>query len=237
LIGPIPRLRVFLDLDDCLISAIGIPEPPHGPYSRRQDVVLDEWKSINHDTIVVSLEERKWVVVLRPGLSHFLNEAKTIADLYIFTAGTKPYADMIVSQVIDPTSTIIKKAFASNMVTECYGGETKDLRKLGEYFDPKRSVLIDNRSRNMVLQPSNGIVSVVSTAMMLVDPKNQSFIDEENPLSEVLADLQNMALLDDVRPYLETKYQLFETRFKEGCEEHDDYLKAVKATSLKYLDL
>lgn len=57
---------------------------------------------------------------------------------------------------------------------------------------------------------------------------------ENNSLPDVLLDLQNMAELDDVRPYLEKKYQLLDRYFTAGGRFHHYYLAAVNATKGLY---
>jgi hypothetical protein len=239
---PLPRLRVFLDIDDCLLYKREI-------YHNNEESVVEQqrnWKALGlgHDTVVIKKGQSNgycfhYFAVLRPGLSEFLEEANKIADLYVFSGMGQWYVDAVVEQAIDPNSKYIKKVFAWDTMTigSC-GWYTKDLRKLGDYYDPKRSVLIDNCPHNLMLQPNNGIISANSPAMSQGDPKRyldednlikktalaEYFLKERNPLSEVLTDLQSVASLEDVRPYLKKKYQLYAT---ELCEERykSDYYR------------
>jgi hypothetical protein len=237
----LPRLKVFLDIDGTIACQASCRE-------RDIQIKIDAWKSFGHKSLYI--KELDTLAVLRPGLSNFLNEANKFADLYIFTAGGQIFADQMVSKAIDPTSSFIKKAFAYDKVTHHSRGYTKDLRKLGAYYDPKRSVLIDDCVDNMVLQPHNGIQSNMSWAMREGNPelylepnistwKQLEDFMENNSLADVLLDLQNMAELDDVRPYLEKKYQLRDRHFTDrGCAEldnyHHHYLAAVKVTKGLY---
>lgn len=158
----LPRLKVFLDIDGTIACQASCED-------RKIQIQMDAWKSFGHQSLYI--KELDTFAVLRPGLSHFLNEANKFADLYIFTAGGQIFADQMVSKAIDPTSSFIKKAFAWDKVTRHSHGYTKDLRKLGAYYDPKRSVLIDDYLDNMVLQPHNGIQSYASRAMRQGNPE------------------------------------------------------------------
>jgi hypothetical protein len=100
------------------------------------------------------------------------------------------------------------------------------LNKLGDSFDPKRSVLIDDDLSDLMSQPHNGIPSEISQLMR--EPKKTIYdakdgflaghtpsevivslrdrMIEVNPLEDILADLRVLSKLDDVRPYLKEKY-------------------------------
>jgi hypothetical protein len=225
------RLRVFLDLDDCLINA-GMVNP--GQY---QDA-KKSWKDLGIDCSCIafpsSLRVDYYYVAFRPGLFSFLEEASELADLYVFTAGTFDYATEVV-KLIDPERKMIRKYWGREMVT--WNGRvmalnplnrpyTKDLTRLGVDFQPLRSVLIDNQITNMIFQPQNGILSESSTLMQLgfkylqlcehnkMDPvtfagaNNLILRPEHNPLDSVLSDLNRMKDLDDVRPYLHEKHRI-----------------------------
>lgn len=219
----IQRMRIFLDLDDCLLNAEALPETQLEEASRL-------WKKIGIDSTNIRVDTSVFCLALRPGLFSFLEEAHQIGDLYVFTAGTRDYATAI-TKVIDPKGQYIRRYWAREMISWKYFRQefdyfyTKDLRTLQEHFDPKRSVLIDNQIRNMIFQPQNGILSETSGVMQVgldhlrhceeknLDPQRGADPDrplnpEYNPLNLVLGDLKKMQHLEDVRPYLHGKYQI-----------------------------
>jgi hypothetical protein len=227
----IQRLRIFLDLDDCLVNSEQL-------FSGSSEEASQLWKKIGiHSTSVAvhsGFKISHFCVALRPGLFSFLDEAHQIGDLYVFTAGTRDYATAILKK-IDPEGKYIRKYWAREMISwEFFVREfdyfyTKDLKRLQD-FDPKRSVLIDNQIQNMIFQPQNGILSETSQVMQLglkhllhcseknLDPLSYTgpqtnsagrpLQPEYNPLNHILGDLREMKDLEDVRPYLHDKYQI-----------------------------
>jgi hypothetical protein len=223
------RLRVFLDLDDCLINT-GIISPDQFQGAKKS------WTCVGIDCSYIafptSLSVDYYYVAFRPHLFSFLEEASKIADLHVFTAGTFEYATAVVN-LIDPEGKMICKYWGREMVTwnrrilALNRPYTKDLTRLGSFFHPQRSVLIDNQITNMIFQPQNGILSESSSVMQLglnylqhceakqIDPFTYGgdFVmkPEHNPLDAVLQDLHGMKDLEDVRPYLHGKYKIIQT--------------------------
>lgn len=213
--SPFPRLQVFLDLDDCLVNTELV-----GSFEN----IEETWNKLGFESFTFSLPgtyPSHYGVVMRPGLRQFLSEANAIADLFIFTDATEEYAAKIV-QNLDPSSTLIQRVWSRESVRSMGRGNTKDLTKLeGIIFNPKRGILIDNNSYNMVYQPHNGILSQSSTRMSCgirfkrtcSTPK-----PEENPLQDILAELHSMTHLEDIRPYLRDKYHIAEL-IKATCDD------------------
>ena len=207
--SPFPRLQIFLDLDDCLVNTERV-----GIFKNVQEV----WNQMGFESFPISIPwqsigQMPHIVVMRPGLRQFLSEAHAIADLYIFTQGIEEYATKVAAY-LDPSSTLIQKVWSRESVCYVGGMYTKDLTKLeGVIFNPKRGILIDNDSFNMLYQPHNGIISQSSSTMSWGVTKYHSCSKkkpEDNPLLDILTELQLINHLEDIRPYLRDKYQIAE---------------------------
>lgn len=221
------RLRLFLDLDDCLINSELI-NPLHSKELQSKLLTVGIESAII--TLKSSPQQSTYCVAFRPGLFHFLEEACQFSDLYVFSAGTEQYVEQIVKK-IDAKNEYFKKYWGRNMVTWNLFVEdqfdfryTKDLAKLADDFHPQRSVLIDNYVTNMIYQPYNGILTESSQIMQkgsyyllscernnrnpYLTENGEQLQPELNPLASILEDLKHIKDLDDVRPYLSQKYQI-----------------------------
>lgn len=113
-------------------------------------------KLIFHDKI--DNYTQQYNVIERPHLLEGLDMIKDSkkAEIFLFTAGTKEYADGVLN-FIDPNRKYFTKVWSrydcTRMPNYC---DTKDLRKLGKYYIPERTTLIDDRQENFFLQPENG---------------------------------------------------------------------------------
>lgn len=132
---------------------------------------------------------------MRPGVLEFLNKTSKDFDLYVFTAATKEYADLVLD-TLDPGKVLFHRRLYR---TECsrtrQGYYTKDLRKITSNLE--RVVLVDNNPICFVPQPTNGIWI-------------PSFYDDHHDralywLMDVLNDLKNAF---DVRPLLDRQIRL-----------------------------
>lgn len=222
------RLRVFLDLDDCLVNSEPITA---GNYEQLQAILFKH--GIDSTSITFDSRDRSpisYCVAFRPGLFQFLDEASKLSDLYVFSAGSDEYVEKIVKK-IDPNGKYFQKYWGAKMVSWNFFAKnefefhyTKDLKRLEGHFHPQRSLLIDNYITNMIYHPHNGIVTETSQIMQKGGyyllhcermNKNPYFMDdgeplkeEINPLTSILEDLKHLEDHEDIRPYLSQKYQI-----------------------------
>jgi hypothetical protein len=238
--GSLPRLRLFLDIDDCLLNS-------HNIHPNEINLAKNYWDSlgIQADCLRYS-KDHYFSVAFRPGLFSFLNEVKTFADIYLFTAGDLNYAAGI-ARLIDPNASIIQRYWARETVSwspDDFYVYTKDLHQLENYFIPTRSILIDNSISNMILQPENCILSVTSFTLK-VSPKQALNVQhlirynstEVNPFDSLVSDLRLLSSLDDVRPYLREKYQIRKTLQNYSFDQkwNEFILSIVNKNKMKYI--
>jgi TFIIF-interacting CTD phosphatase-like protein len=134
--------NVYLDLDNTLIygnvSDTGIPtkiyKNRYGLYER-----------------VVKCEDKYVKIIIRNYFFECLEELHKYADIYVFTAATKEYADAILD-VIDKKRRIKKRYYRE----DCGVNGEKDMSKYK--FSKKKTVMIDDRMISFALQPENGIL-------------------------------------------------------------------------------
>jgi TFIIF-interacting CTD phosphatase-like protein len=144
---------------------------------------------------------------LRPGLQEYLRELTEVADVFAFTASPSVYARPII-KCLDPEQKIFKKVWYRESCTykridsQRSGGgymefATKDLETMKHYYDPNRTILVDDSIHSFLPQPSNGI-------------KIPNFFNEpeDDHLSEVLKVVKELQTESDVRPALHAKFDL-----------------------------
>ena len=90
----------------------------------------------------------------RPGLSTFLDELSTFAEVVVWTAGMKGYASPL-TDAIDPAGTIEWRLYRDSCVSTPHRDHVKDLSLIGR--DLRRTVLVDNNPFSFLLQPHNGV--------------------------------------------------------------------------------
>jgi len=177
---PLARLRVVMDVDECMLYAYEISQQE---LSRRK---LSPKKGIIVWTEGSNSYPLK--VYLRPGLKNFLHEVSQFADLYVMTAGNASYARPLI-RVIDPEGKIFKDIITREKFDFRVG---KNLEALGEKYDKKRTVLVDNMAMNFSYQRSNGI--------LVREFLGDSYDDQ---LEYVRGLIQNLQNVEDVRDVLE----------------------------------
>ena len=161
-----------------------LPPLDYGCYKYSLVVDLDE-------TLIYSfLLNGENTYLIRPHCFDFLNEISSFFEIIIFTAGTKDYADKILNQ-IDKNKVWIKYRLYREHLT--FDNEElsifKDLSKLGR--DLSKTIIIDNREENFVLQPNNGL---------LIKTWNGDFEDRELlDLKNILKGIYSYGQMIDVR--------------------------------------
>jgi len=176
----LPKLKVVMDVDECMLFAYEVPARE-----------LSRQKSSSNESFIVWTDGSNSYplkVFLRPGLKVFLHEVSKFADIYVMTAGNLTYANPLI-RAIDPEGNIFKEVITREKF-DFRGG--KDLEVLGENYDMKRTVLVDNMARNFSYQRSNGIL----VREYLGDPR-------DDQLDYVLDLLLSLHQAEDVRKFLE----------------------------------
>ncbi|GLE10400.1 hypothetical protein PINS_up022501 [Pythium insidiosum] len=126
------KLSLVLDLDHTLLHAV-----------RVSDVVGEIAKTDDtHFFYIPGLPHQEHVVKLRPGLSAFLSELSTMYDLFIYTHGTRLYAEEI-AKIIDPTGAIFQHRIVAR--TDTPDMAHKSLKLLFPSCDDRMILVLDDR--------------------------------------------------------------------------------------------
>ena len=133
------RKTIVLDLDETLIHASPTLHNPDHMISR-----------LNPDGSTLCIR-----VNIRPYAKDFLRALSSIADIIIFTAGIKSYADAILS-LLDPNNQFIKARYYRDSCIAYSTGYIKDLKVLNK--DLRDVLIIDNLAVSFSNQQENGIL-------------------------------------------------------------------------------
>ncbi|CAH0473310.1 unnamed protein product [Peronospora belbahrii] len=125
------KLSLVLDLDHTLLHAV-----------RVDDVVGDIAKTDNLHFFFIPGLVQQHVVKLRPGLTEFLTELSALYDLFIYTHGTRLYAEQIV-KIIDPDETYFKNRVVAR--TDTPDMLHKSLKLLFPSCDDSMILVLDDR--------------------------------------------------------------------------------------------
>jgi len=193
----LPRLKVVLDMDECLIHSIfneGVT-PGRVAYGRASSGPPHAAAAAHavESFPLTMLDRAKCLVNKRPRVDWFLEQVSSRFDTYVMTAGTRDYAEPLLD-VLDPNR-VLKGRFYRDSCVFHEGHYFKDLRLVDE--DPRRVLLVDNNPASFVLCPANGIPVV-------------SFYDDpqDRGLEGVLAVLLQLEAERDVRRPLRQMYGL-----------------------------
>lgn len=221
------NLVVVLDMDECIIHSqfLTIESDKENNY-RQYEADRPQSHAFNHDdepeSIIPSscesfrlcLSDGDQVHVnKRPNLDSFLKKITKRYQTYVFTAALEVYAGPLLDK-LDPDGTMFAGRFYREHCTyePTLGVYIKDLNniKLKEtqqqenngsnlktLFDDKRVVLIDNNPYSFLANPTNGIL----VSNFYDDPKDDT-------LQAVMELLEELDLVDDVRPILDEKFGL-----------------------------
>ncbi|KAH8581481.1 NLI interacting factor CTD-like phosphatase [Cryptosporidium sp. chipmunk genotype I] len=155
-------------------------------------------KGVKPDLLVnIAAYSSPWFVYYRPFLKFFLKNASKLGRICVFTASTKEYAEQVINS-IDPNQDLIKYKLFREHCTVYNKGYMKDLRII-QGADLKRTVLVDNSLISNTLQLDNAI------------PVDSWYgCSKDNELLRLLVLLNRIQLLNDVRPYLASRYGIRE---------------------------
>mmetsp|Transcript_34794 Transcript_34794/g.44880 ORF Transcript_34794/g.44880 Transcript_34794/m.44880 type:complete len:375 (+) Transcript_34794:49-1173(+) len=196
----IPKLKVVLDMDECLIHSIfneGI-QPGRMPFARpNAPPPSPPPQHITPQTLesfpLKMLDNASCLVNKRPRIDWFLEQVANRFETYVMTAGTRDYAEPLLDKL--DSKRLLKGRFYRDSCVFHDGHYFKDLNLVDQ--DPRRIVLVDNNPASFVLCPANGIPVI-------------SFYDDPNDRAleqalEVLISLENE---NDVRRMLRQMYNL-----------------------------
>ncbi|KAG6618801.1 TFIIF-interacting CTD phosphatase [Phytophthora cinnamomi] len=125
------KLSLVLDLDHTLLHAV-----------RVDDVVGEITKSDDIYFFFIPGLAQQHVVKLRPGLTEFLTELSALYDLFIYTHGTRLYAEQIV-KIIDPDESYFKNRIVAR--TDTPDMLHKSLKLLFPSCDDSMILVLDDR--------------------------------------------------------------------------------------------
>ncbi|TNV77567.1 hypothetical protein FGO68_gene17773 [Halteria grandinella] len=129
--------------------------PPISPedQSRTYTLVLDLSETLC--TFKFTDSQEVDLLLIRPGVHHFLRELSKLYELAIFTSSTQDFADWAID-IIDPHRYVKHRLYRQHVTYE-EGSAVgfKDIAKLGR--DLSRVIIIDNTYETMQLHPYNGV--------------------------------------------------------------------------------
>ncbi|OMJ93885.1 hypothetical protein SteCoe_3079 [Stentor coeruleus] len=163
------KKTIALDLDETLIYS--------SPTNLTPDHIITR---LLHDNSTITIK-----VSIRPYVKDFLRILSSLANIIIFTASAKNYADTIID-LIDPNHKHISARYYRDSCVLSQYGFIKDLNILKKPL--KDILLIDNLSTSFLYQKQNGILI-------------QSWYGDKNDteLYKLLKFLQKILLCDDFR--------------------------------------
>ncbi|KAG2452881.1 hypothetical protein HYH02_002225 [Chlamydomonas schloesseri] len=165
------KLCVLLDLDGTLVSSYTPRRAPRLPTYVRTHVVGTGSK----------LNPAGVFVVERPGLTEFLEELASFAEVIIFTAGLEDYAKPIID-AIDPSGRLFAhRIYREGTLRTDYYQCVKDMARLNR--DLRRTVLVDDTPLAFLHQPDNGVPVLGFRG----DPDDRLLLEAVLPLMQVLA--------------------------------------------------
>uniref|UniRef100_A0A453MHW4 FCP1 homology domain-containing protein n=2 Tax=Aegilops tauschii subsp. strangulata TaxID=200361 RepID=A0A453MHW4_AEGTS len=173
-----PRTTLVLDLDETLVHSTLEP-------CEDSDFTFPVHFNLRDHTIYVRC---------RPYLKDFLERVASMFEIIIFTASQSIYAEQLLN-VLDPKRRLFRHRVYRESCVYVEGNYLKDLSVLGR--DLSRVVIVDNSPQAFGFQLDNGIPI-------------ESWFDDPNDkeLLALLPFLESLVGVEDVRPFIATKFNL-----------------------------
>lgn len=173
-----PRTTLVLDLDETLVHSTLEP-------CEDSDFTFPVHFNLRDHTIYVRC---------RPYLKEFLERVASMFEIIIFTASQSIYAEQLLN-VLDPKRRLFRHRVYRESCVYVEGNYLKDLSVLGR--DLSRVVIVDNSPQAFGFQLDNGIPI-------------ESWFDDPNDkeLLALLPFLESLVGVEDVRPFIATKFNL-----------------------------
>ena len=162
------KKTLVLDLDETLVHS------GFNPFPYPSDVVIQlEFENLIHDIHVL----------VRPGVSEFLQLMAEKYEIVIFTASLSKYADPLLD-IIDKNGYCSFRLFREHctMINNAY---VKDLKRLGR--DLKDIIIVDNSPISYWLNPENGL-----PILSWFDDKNDKELYNIIPILDFLAEVPDV---------------------------------------------
>ncbi|KAM0923930.1 hypothetical protein ACQ4PT_005194 [Festuca glaucescens] len=173
-----PRTTLVLDLDETLVHSTLEP-------CEDSDFTFPVHFNLREHTIYVRC---------RPYLKEFLERVASMFEIIIFTASQSIYAEQLLN-VLDPKRRLFRHRVYRDSCVYVEGNYLKDLTVLGR--DLSRVVIVDNSPQAFGFQLDNGVPI-------------ESWFDDPNDkeLLSLLPFLESLVGVEDVRPFIATKFNL-----------------------------
>jgi FCP1-like phosphatase family protein len=133
------KLALILDLDLTLIHCIMVP----GGTPAQENCFDFSLQDDLSNGLSSPFSRQLFRVKLRPGVEEFLKNASSQYRLFVYTHGTRPYAEKVTS-LLDPTGSLVSRRIVSRSDTEDIGLVKSLSRIIGE--SPDMAVILDDNA-------------------------------------------------------------------------------------------
>jgi CTD small phosphatase-like protein 2 len=205
---PYAFIKTLPPLHKCVPARSSFLLPRQTRHSYKKTLVLDLDETLVHSTLdgaagehsdfvfPVSLGSITHMVAVRkrPHLHTFLESMARHFEIVVFTASQQIYAEQLLD-IVDPNGEYIRHRIYRDSCVVWEGNYLKDLTVLGR--DLAHTIIVDNSPQAFGFQLENGV------------PIKSWYDDEDDTeLLRLLPFLEELAQVDDVRPYLGDRFGL-----------------------------
>lgn len=204
---PYAFIKTLPPLHKCVPARSSFLLPRQTRHSHKKTLVLDLDETLVHSTLDGSDEHSDFVfpvslgsithmvaVRKRPHMHTFLETMARHFEIVVFTASQQIYAEQLLD-IVDPNGEFIRHRIYRDSCVVWEGNYLKDLTVLGR--DLAHTIIVDNSPQAFGFQLENGIPI-----------KSWYDDDDDTELLRLLPFLEELAHVDDVRPYLGDRFGL-----------------------------